>query len=195
MQKSSLDSYLRYKAKFGFYTSGSSRGVLYGLVYEAVNNTGALCRYGALVDELCGLKNGANGRIDHEVKGHDDIVISWLLSYWFLKLGYNKSLYNMPSGGSLIQLRTLAESKSAVKYTPEQLNEFISIREKISELTKRLLNCDSDMLAPRIESDIRKLGNKLPSEMKRLITIDEVIDKAKEDRVKRKLERKQRAFA
>lgn len=188
------DFYLRYKAKFGFHTGASSRSELYGLIYEAVNNTGASCRYGLLVDELCGLKNGPNGRIDHEIKGHDDIVISWLLTYWFLKRGYNKALYKMPSGALLIELKTLAESKGDVKYTPEQLEKFIKIKAQIAELTKRLLSCDSDLIAPRIELDIKKLGAQLPTEMKRLITIDEVIEKAKEDRIKRRIERKRRAM-
>lgn len=186
--------YLRYKSKFGFITGMRSRPLLYGLVYEAVNNTGADARYGMLIDELVGLKQGPN-RIDHEVGGHDDIVISWLLSYWFLKLGYNKTLYGLPANGSLSQLKTLAESRGNAKYTNEQLEAFTKLKEKIAELTKRLLNCDSEMLAPRIEADIRRHADMLPSELKRIITVDEVIDKAKEDRIKRRIEAKRRAYA
>lgn len=186
--------YLRYKSKFGFYTHGVSRNVLYGLVWEAVNNTGSLSRYGLLIDELIGLKSGSNGRIDHEVKGHDDIVISWLLGYWFLKSGYNKALYNIPTNSILTSIKTLAESKDSIKYTKQQLEEFARIRDKINELTERLLNCDNDLLIPRIESDIRKLTNLLPPELKRIITIDEVIEKTKQDRIKRKIERKRRQF-
>lgn len=186
--------YLRFKGLFGFVTTGRSRPVLYGLVYEAVNNTGADARYGLLIDELVGLKHGTNGRIDHEVKGHDDIVISWLLSYWFLKLGYNKTLYGMPSNCVFTQLKTLAESSGNAKYTKEQLEGFTKLKEKINDLTKRLLNCNSDMIAPRIEDDIRRLADQLPSELKRIITIDEVIEKAKEDRIKRKIEAKRRMY-
>ena len=187
--------YLRFKSKFGFQTNGTSRAVLYGLVFEAVNNTGALCRYGLLIDELIGLESGANGRIDHAVKGHDDIVISWLLGYFFLKLGYNKPLYGFPPNGAFTHIKTLAESKGNPKYTPQQLAEFALIRDKVNELTQRLLNCESDFLIARIESDLRKLTAKLPQELKRIITIDEVIEKAKQDRNKRRIDRKRRQFA
>lgn len=186
--------YLRYKSKFGFYTHGKSREVLYGLVFEAVNNTGAMCYYGLLIDELIGLKTGINGRIDHEIKGHDDIVISWLLSYWFLKLGYNKALYNIPPNAVFTQIKTIAESKDNNKYSRDQLDRFAKLREQINLLTNKLLNCDSDMLIPRIESDLRSLTNQLPTELKRIITIDEVIEKAKQDRIKRKIEKKRRQF-
>lgn len=194
-QSRSREFYLRFKSKFGFQTNSRSREMLYGLVFEAVQNTGTSARYGQLIDELIGLQTGSNGRIDHEVKGHDDIVISWLLNYWFLRSGHNKSFYGIPTGHILTNIRTLSENKSKNKYTQKQIESFALIRDKITKLTDQLLNCNSDLIAPRIESEIKKLADLLPNELKRMITIDEVIEETKKERQKRIIEkRKLRSF-
>lgn len=186
--------YLKYKSKFGFVTTGQSREILYGLIYEAVVNTGALSRYGELIDEFIGLQQNPGGRIDHTKKGHDDVVISWLLTYWFIKLGYNKALYGIPANSMLTNITTLAETKANERYTKEQINEYATIRARIGELTKRLLNCESELIAPRIEADIKKLSKQLPNELNKLITIDEVIENARSERTKRRLKNKRRNF-
>lgn len=177
--------YLRYKGMFGFATTGQSREVLYGLIYESVANTGVGCRYPMLIDELLGLTHSKSGRIDHMVKGQDDIVISWLLSYWFMKLGYNKALYKMPPLSVLTEMTPLANNVSKERYTPAQIKEFALTREKIAELTDKLVKAESDAFFNRTEALIRQLTATLPSEIKKLITIDEVIDNAKQERKKR----------
>jgi len=183
----SKNFYLKFKQHFGFLTTGSSRKTLYGLIIEAVGNTGYGLAYGKLADELINLRLKAD-RIDHDSKQHDDLVISWLLSYWFIKLGMNKSLYGIPPGLALTETRNLMNEAAGVK-TPETEPHIIhllqKVRSKINNLTDELLTTNDNLLALRLEAEIRKLTRYLPPDQARSMTIDKVIDDARLDRNKR----------
>jgi len=90
--------YEKYRDKFGFATSGNgraSRGVLYGEIFNgSVKYTGSTVRDITLVEQLSGLTI-RNDRIDHKSGSHDDLVIAWLLGYWFLSKTDNKSFYGL----------------------------------------------------------------------------------------------------
>lgn len=182
--------YLRHKGKFGFHTGPESRRQMYGFIHEAISLTGAGIRYKLLIDELIGLEVDKDGRIDHASRGHDDLVIAWLLTYWFIKMGYNKDRYNIPQGATLIEIKTLRDNGDAPKYNKDQLQLFVKIRERINLLTKELLSSDNNTLAARIEMEIRKLSELIPKEMRKTITIDEVIENAKAERGKRLVEQR-----
>lgn len=180
--------YLKYKGKFGFYTGPESRRQMYGFIHEAVALTGSGIRYALLVDEIIGLEVDKDGRIDHGSKGHDDLVIAWLLTYWFIKMGYNKHMYDIPQGAMMTEITTLKSNGSEPQYTKNQLEMFIKIKEHINKLTKELLNSDNNTIATRTEMEIRKLSEFIPKEMRKSITIDEIIDEAKSERNKRVIE-------
>lgn len=167
--------YLRYKRFFGFNTNGTSRKELFMFIQEAVMQTGAGIRYGILVDELVGLETDASGRIDHDSKGHDDLVIAWLLTYWFIKRGYNKSLYKIPQGQTLIEIKSLLENPDQPHFSKDQLELFMRIKARIEELGKELETTDSDLVAKRIEMELKRLGDFIPREMKKTVTVDEII--------------------
>lgn len=91
--------YTKYRPMFGFATSGGlgrqSRDRLYGTVFNASTKyTGHLCRDKALTHQL-GCLTRKNGRIDHATDDHDDMVVAWLLGYWFLSEANNKSFYGI----------------------------------------------------------------------------------------------------
>ena len=91
--------YNKVKQHFGFATSGkgkASRSMLYGRVFNSsIKYLAHTVKDKVLVTQLGNLEY-RNERIDHPVGGHDDLVICWLLSYWFLTLAKNKSYYNLP---------------------------------------------------------------------------------------------------
>ena len=186
----SKNFYLKFKQHFGFLTTGTTRKTLYGLVIEAVGLTGYGLNYSKLADELINLRLKGD-RIDHDSKQHDDLVISWLLSYWFIKLGMNKSLYHIPAGLALTETRNLLNESSGVK-TPEMEPHVVQllqkVRSKINGLTEELLGTNDNLLALRLEAEIRKLARYLPPEQARSMTIDKVIEDAKLDRNKRVME-------
>lgn len=182
------DFYLRFKRFFGFNTGPETRRQMYGFIHEAVSLTGAGIRYKLLIDELIGLEVDKDGRIDHRSKGHDDLVIAWLLTYWFIKLGYNKDLYGIPQGVALTEITTLKDNGEEPKYTKNQLEMFIKIKERINSLTKELFACENNTLAQRIEMEARKLSEFIPKEMRKTITIDDTLEQAKAERNKRAIE-------
>jgi hypothetical protein len=85
----------KYKSFFGFNTSGTSRAFLYNIVLnDAVNSTGHQIKDRRLISELAGLII-KNGRVDHLPGAHDDSVISWLLSQWFVRYSKNLHFYGI----------------------------------------------------------------------------------------------------
>lgn len=179
--------YLKYKQHFGFNTTKTTRGTLYGLIQEAVGVTGYGLNYGKLADELINLKLKAD-RIDHDTKLHDDLVIAWLLSYWFIKLGNNKSLYGIQPGIALIETQNLmaANDPSAVQNVDPKVADFLDkVRNKVHAMTEELLVTNDNLVAMRLEVEIRKLAKLLPPEQVRLMTIDSILDDAKLERNKR----------
>lgn len=188
----SKEFYLRHKGKFGFYTGPETRRQMYGFIFEAISLTGSGINYKLLIDELIGLEVDKDGRIDHKSRGHDDLVIAWLLTYWFIKVGYNKALYNIPQGCTLTEIKALKDGGDTPQYTKEQLELFIRVKERINTLTKDLLTSDNNTLATRIEMEVRKLSELIPKELRKTITIDEIIENAKAERGKRMIENRSR---
>lgn len=188
----SKEFYLRYKRHFGFYTGPETRRQMYGYIHEAVSLTGAGIRFKLLVDELIGLEVNKDGRIDHGNKTHDDLVVAWLLTYWFIKQGYNKTYYGIPQGMIMTQIISLKDNGDAPQYTHNQLEMFIKVKSRINDLTKELMLTTNNMIAERIEMEIRKLSEFIPKEMKKSITIDNIIEEAKAERAKRVVAKRSR---
>lgn len=185
----SKNFYLKYKQHFGFITNKTTRVTLYGLILEAVGNTGYGLNYGKLADELINLKTKGD-RIDHDSKLHDDLVIAWLLSYWFIKLGMNKSLYGIPPGIALTETRNILNENNpnaGPQMEPHVVQFLSKVKAKVHQLTEELMSTNDNLLALRLEAEIRKLARLLPPEQARLMTIDSVIEDAKLDRNKRHL--------
>jgi len=91
--------YEKYRQTFGYATSGgsgrNSRNLLYGEVFNtSIKYTGSTVRDNTLISQIAGLKI-RNDRIDHGAGGHDDVVVAWLLGYWFLSKTNNKQFYGL----------------------------------------------------------------------------------------------------
>ena len=189
------DFYLKYKQYFGFNTTSRSREILYGLIQEAVGMTAYGLNYDKLADELINLRTKGD-RIDHDAKRHDDLVIGWLLTYWFIKLGANKSLYGIQAGIALTDTKNLLNeggSRKGPEMEPHVVQFMDKIKSKVEGLTKELLDTNDNILAMRLEAEIRKLSKVLPPEQSRLMTVDSLLEQAKFERSKRILQLKRAA--
>ena len=86
----------KYKKQFGFATAGSgetSRSLLYGSVFKmGISYTTDTIRYKPLIDQLASLRI-KNNRIDHQDGGHDDLVVSWLLTLYVIIHGKHLESY------------------------------------------------------------------------------------------------------
>lgn len=177
--------YLKFKEHFGFKTTPETRSQLYDALQEAVSLTGSGLRYTKLIDELIGLKV-INGRIDHDSKGHDDLVIAWLLTYWFIKRANNKSDYGIPPGIGLCDVNMLKLSSEPTPVKDELAERRLMLyRNKIAEISERLLECDDPIIAARLEAALDTLSAAVPPETRRVLTIDDIKNRATEARKKR----------
>jgi hypothetical protein len=189
--------YLKFKQYFGFNTTSRSRETLYGLIQEAVANTGYGINYDKLADELINLRT-KGGRIDHDTKMHDDLVISWLLTYWFIKLGMNKSLYGISAGIALTDTKNImnqANGRQQAELEPHVAQFLNKVKARAQQLTEELLQTNDNLLAVRLEAEIRKLTRVLPPEAARFMTIDVLLEEAKIERNKRMLIARNNALA
>lgn len=187
--------YLKLKHLFGFNTTANSRKTLYGLIQEAVANTGYGINYDKLADELINLRTKGD-RIDHDSKQHDDLVISWLLTYWFIKLGANKPFYGIMSGLALSDTRNLLDAgkeNKELQIDPSIKLFFEQVRIKISNLTDELLRTKDNILALRLEAEILKYSRLLPPETAKLLTIDTLLERARLERTRRVMDQRKAA--
>ena len=186
--------YLKYKEYFGFNTNARSRETLYGFLEEAVAMTGSETRYTKLIDELTNLKL-KNGRIDHEDGAHDDIVISWLLTFWYIKLGENKNEYGIPSGIALSDAKQLVLGNVKKELSdPIQQKRTAFYKQKIEEVSNMLMNCDDPLIAARLEVALDRLHAMIPNEQRKNVTIDDIKRRAQEERNKRTIELKRQRY-
>ncbi|QCW23177.1 terminase large subunit [Vibrio phage USC-1] len=186
--------YLKYKEFFGFNTGAKSREVMYGFLEEAVSLTGTGTRYTKLIDELTNLKI-KNGRIDHDTGNHDDIVISWLLTYWFIKLGENKNEYGIPAGIALsnVDMLKLGETKKELS-DPVKQKRIAFYRQKIEEVSAKLMETDEPVIVARLEVALDRLREMVPADVRKSITIDDIKRQAEAERNRRALESKRSKF-
>lgn len=114
--------YTKYRDKFGFATSGSgrtSRNVLYGEILNmSIKYTGETVRDPVLIDQISGLKM-RNGRLDHSIDSKDDMVVAWLLGYWFLSdKTENKEFYGLTTRNIL---NTVSKAKISEQGGEEEI--------------------------------------------------------------------------
>lgn len=180
------DSKKRY---FGFATSGSgaySRDALYsdGLLLAAKQG-GRSVHDGPLIDEIGGLMM-RNGRIDHGEVGHDDMVVAWLLNFWFLTQGRNLKHYGIVRPLSrVIEYRD--DGKNILEIDPYEdmlRDEQRRFREEMDELVDELRRTREEVLVMKLEARIRQLDARLTEDYKANMTINDIINEAGNTRAK-----------
>lgn len=183
--------YQKFKAEFGYATSGSgeySRSNLYLNTLQRLAQLAAdTVRDKHLVNELMRLVV-KDGRIDHAASGHDDHVISWLLAGWMLTISRNLSDYGIlrPLSKSTTyhdKQRTITETK-VERYDRNNQN---LIKAKLDILLKKLSESSGDFESIILEKQIRFLSSQLQDVEKLPMSIDELLKQANEVRRTRKI--------
>jgi hypothetical protein len=160
----SMEVMNKFKSKIGFATTGAgifARSELYGNTFNfALKYTANVTRDVMLIEQLSGL-TVKNNRIDHSDGSHDDMVISWLLSMWFLQKAKNKDLYvnNADTGlRDIVDNKAMFNNKNVDK---KKIQEQESLKEYISNLITLLRNEQNEYIAFKILNKIRKLEDKI----------------------------------
>lgn len=175
------DIYVRYKKTFGFATSGGngamSRSELYSVTLQnAAKRAGTKVYDKSLIDQIAGLVI-RNGRIDHEIGEHDDLVIGWLLCHWMLTQAKNLQHYG-------IDIRRVYQSVAPPKIADPRSDferaEQQMLRTRIEEIYQQLTNEQDDFVSMRLQQELRMLDRKLVLEQGEVYSVDELIRQALE---------------
>lgn len=180
--------YDKFKKSFGFATSGGdgvySRNGLYSSTLMMAAKRGCDYVYDVtLADQISKLIN-KNGRVDHPVGGHDDMVIAWLLGFWFMTKAVNVSFYGIDSRVLLSKNQDLENPESQLPSHEQEVQ--VALREKIELLTEELGRERDKFVAQRLEQEVRALMKHVVVKADEIYSVDELLRTAKERRVEKK---------
>jgi len=175
-----------YKKHFGFATSGSgetSRTELYSTTLrQAASLSKNIVHDKKLIDQILGLEI-RNGRVDHEEGGHDDMVIGWLLCFWFILRGRNVQHYGI--NPRLI----LSDNKIYNNQMVPDIEEYgqqKALRDEIEEVYGLLIKERNDVLQYKYEFKLRALSSKLKLLDGEVFSVDTLIDNVRRERIKKR---------
>lgn len=136
--KANGDTYITTKGKFGLMQTGHTRAFLYDTVLQrAAKSTGHLVVDQTLSDQVRGLVE-RNGRVDHNSGSNDDLVIAWLMAFWFAGYAINLPFYGIPRGYSLSRVH---DSGAIMSVEQQQERAAVSmIKVRIEQLKMDLDN-------------------------------------------------------
>lgn len=175
--------YDKYRHLFGFNTTGESRELLYSKVLiNASKRAAGLVRDRKLSGELRTLQV-KNGRIDHSTKGHDDMVISWLLTHWLLIYGRNLDYYGIDVSKIMLRVGTDGDIASPEELIAKARRENLKV--KLEEITEKLKSTDNVHQVIMFENELRLISMKLEQMGDESLSIDSLIRDAATERTRR----------
>lgn len=141
----------------GFMTTGTTRPVLYKQVLQKAANMSSDRIYDpVLVNELAGLQ-AENGRIDHKVGGHDDMVIAWLLACYVIFEGKNLHLYGISSEEILKSI----DKSTGNKIDPAHLANQMRLRKQVKEYENLIKTAETDYLRQHFKYKLSQMAQYL----------------------------------
>jgi len=174
------------KKYFGFVTSANgrhSRNNLFNrILLLAVKSSHANTNDRKLVDQLTGLVTKGD-RLDHATGKHDDLVIGYLLVYWFLTSTPNLEWYGLGGAlGKCKQFEDVAEPKVKEGFESFLDAQQLFYRKQVTELIEQLENTTDNLIAMRIESRLDAINQRIRDVDRGGKTLDAIIAAAKEKR-------------
>lgn len=177
--------YYPFRSQFGFPTNGPLREALYIDTFRAATNQSARgVRDPLLIDELSTLVE-KNGRIDHSASGHDDHIISWLMTHWFLRYSRNLDHYGIDPTLVMTRIRNLSD-----EVNPSVERKVIKqerLRWDIKVVEDKIRECTSLIEQRYLESKLRSLQSELKEEYDPVAeaSLDKISAKARNERVEK----------
>jgi hypothetical protein len=175
----------RYKKDFGFVTTGSgtmARSMLFGRnLTSCARHCGRYTHDSRLINQILSLVI-RNGRIDHAAGGHDDLVVAWLLNYWFLSNAKNMGFYGIQSSEVLRYIDTGKEFK-----TPEdRYKTFVNdrVRQELDRLSEAMGQETNPHMFARLENRARMLIRTLRPDESQAFSVTEFFEQIRMEREK-----------
>lgn len=170
------------KKTFGFATSGSgmgNRSDLYGdRLREAAKVVGYKVSDRTTIDQITGLIN-KGGRVDHQPGAHDDLVIAWVLAYWFCTKAKNLSHYGIDTKKLLSGLRVIKIESDVDYYEQERQHQH---RLEVEEIYNQLQNEKDERVVSNLERRMRHLNSLIVLRDDETFSVEELINKLHEQR-------------
>ena len=143
------------RKNFGFTTtkSATSREFLYSTVLmTAMKLMGDRLYDAALIDEISGISM-KNGRVDHSEKGHDDLLIAYLLALYFILFAANHNLY----GISIDEFLSEVDENSGDSVDAEFKSQQNRLKALLIDYKGKLKHASNDILKQALEREIQKI--------------------------------------
>lgn len=149
------------KKMFGFRTTSKSRDTLYNTVLlDSIKECKTKINDARIISELQGLTK-RNGRVDHTIKGHDDLLIAWLLCLWFVKYGRNTYLYDIDSEKFMI-----GHVDPHAKYTKQQVEQQLALRNRRDSLKELIEISPSNSMKQIYMRELRLINMSINEDIK-----------------------------
>lgn len=179
--------YDKYRKYFGYNTSGSgrsSRDMLYGEIFNtSVSYTADSVRDPKLINQLAGLVV-KNNRIDHSSGNNDDLVIAWLLAYWFLSKGENLDFYGIPRHKILTSVTESVIKEQGGHEAIEAREYQMELKAEIDDLVDRIKAERSPIRAKMLVAKLKYLYRDVDANIIQSFNIDTLLDSLELDKNK-----------
>lgn len=176
------DSYVVHKKTFGFATSGSgmaSRTELYSTTLQmAAKKAGDSVNDQETVKQILSLITH-NGRIDHPPGEHDDMVIAFLLAFWFMTKAKNLSYYGIDSATILTYTQDISVLTPLEQQDMHYQNQ---VRKSIDTIIDQISSHRDENVIRKLEYQLINLNRKLVLQDGEHFSVDDMINSLKEKR-------------
>lgn len=168
----------RDRKKFGFNTSVGSRKLLYtSILSTAVRQCAEKIFDKTLTGEICGL-TVRNGRVDHSEGQHDDMLISWLLTCYFVMYGKNHRLYGLTSADILSNMDDQSEDTDPLIKQQQEV-----YRRRYDSIARTIDQVRSPIIKEALEREMRELKSMMGDQTsKNVISIHQVKENSVKER-------------
>ena len=170
------------RKNFGFTTtkSSTSRDFLYSSVLmTSMKLVGDRLGDASIIDEISGI-SVRNGRVDHSEKGHDDLLIAFLLAAYFILYGANHQLY----GISPDEFLSHVDNNTGDEIDPDLKKQQQELKNLYLDYSSKLKHCGNNfILKSAYERELQKLKAVLgdvPIEEDKIVSMEQ----AKQNAVK-----------
>lgn len=177
-----VNKFIKY---FGFATSSgsntnTSRSLLYGRTLKAwATYSGRMAHDTRLINQALSLVV-RNGRVDHQIGGHDDLCVAALLGHWFLSQGKNLGYYGIPTSRVLSKIDTgkaFVSEESRYKHFVNQ-----RIRLEVKRLGEEMQKEPDDFIYMRLLNKVRSLSQALSSDESQAFSLTEFLEQIDQKR-------------
>ena len=179
--------YDKFRRDFGFITDKKSRQELYrDVMAEAVRRGARKLRDKILAGELKKLEIRKN-RVDHPDGGHDDHVIAWLMTAWFLLNSRHHQVYGIPANAVFA---SITDNGGDITEEDRKLGERIEqLHEDMNEAFAELRRTENPYAIVQLEQRIRNLNAKIGQSGGVANNVDTLIQQAMFERRRKYLDR------